>query len=148
MNTFPGYLAYDSQGNLFADGYSGDNSWKIWELPDGGSAFNALTLNRKMSALGSLQWISPYLAVAARDRIYRVDVSGSDATVVGDTTAQDGRPRAWIQKGTLIEPYASGAREIGFWKYPAGGKVERTLGDAGKKLYPIDSLSVSAASRH
>jgi WD40 repeat protein len=148
MNTFPGYLAYDSQGNLFADGYSSDNSWKIWELPNAGSAFNTLTLSQKISALGSLQWVSSYLAVAAKDRIYRVDVSGSDATVVGDTTAQDGRPRAWIQKGTLIEPYASGAREIGFWKYPAGGKVERTLDDAGKKLYPIDSVLVSAASRH
>jgi hypothetical protein len=46
MNTFPGYLAYDSQGNLFADGYSSDNSWKIWEL-----------LQRAKSAFGDIRLV-------------------------------------------------------------------------------------------
>jgi hypothetical protein len=53
--------------------------------------------------------------------IYRAEVSGSTATIVGHTQAVDGKPEGWIEGNALIEVHGKSHRTVGFWNYPEGG---------------------------
>jgi hypothetical protein len=86
-----------------------------------------LTLNEPDSNPGVVQWDGRYVAVGANGAkvIYRVAVSGSQATVVRTIHLYGDMPPSylfWVQGDTLLtasEPHKS---RIGVWRYPAGGK--------------------------
>jgi hypothetical protein len=144
----PGYCAYDSQGDLFVDaGDSELDRFALFELPSGGSEFSLLTLSKEIR-VGTLQWVSSYLAVSDRSHtIYRLSISGSTATVIGHTNAVDLKPHPWIQDGDIvIAPYGKAGKGIGFWNYPKGGKVTKTIGQVDKNFKKVNSIIVSVGS--
>ena len=141
--SFPGYCAYDDKGDLFVDVTDEHDHLDIAELPIGGSTLSALTLAGKVR-LGTLRWISPYLTVANSNKVLRLSISGSTATVVGRTRVVGGRPRAWIEDAELLEPYGKHNAAIGVWKYPKGGKPVATIHKVDKNFHDINSIVVSA----
>ncbi|MGA8534570.1 MAG: hypothetical protein WB615_10720 [Candidatus Tumulicola sp.] len=115
------FCGYDNKGNLFVDGPG-----VLAELPKGGTTFTTISVD-KGSPGGQVQWDGQYITFATQNSsaIYRVKVSGSTGTVVGVThlIGVGGQMNSsWIQGTTTLIPRGMGSEEIGFWKYPAGGK--------------------------
>jgi hypothetical protein len=127
--TIANYLScsYDNTGNLLLDGSNASKPFFFAELRQGSSTFTNFTLNEPDSNPGVVQWDGRYVAVGAygAQAIYRVAVSGSQATVVGTVTLHGDKPESylfWLQGDSLLtasEPHKS---RVGLWSYPAGGK--------------------------
>ncbi len=127
------FCGYDDKGNLFVDGqYAG--TFELGEMLKGSSSFKRIELKPAPGYSLNLQWAGKYIALAASSTVIdHVVVKGSKGTVVG-TTLLNGpvsstEVQFWIQRGTIIAPYASGTNteEVGFWKYPAGGRVRKSI---------------------
>jgi hypothetical protein len=120
---------YDSQGNLFADGF-GNNGFELIELPKGGSTGEKITTSNSPQFPGSVQWDGTYLTVFDQDtsETYQYTVSGTTATLkntVQFTGASD-CAQTWIVKGLLYCGDAgNGDGEV--FAYPAGGSPIATL---------------------
>jgi DNA-binding beta-propeller fold protein YncE len=125
------FCTYDDKGNLFFTG-SG-----LGELTPGSDVLKAIKVKSKSPLyLASIQWDGKHLAVTAPYKkrgplpLYRLKVTGSSATVVGETrlVSKSGRHNSlysiqyWIE-GTIIVGQ-NGRRNggLGFWRYPRGGK--------------------------
>lgn len=80
------HLGFDSAGDLFIDGTSNDYEPIIAELPAGSSDFIDLNVNHPIRRAEDIQWDGTYITVRAGDKLYRLAVSGSMATLVGTTT--------------------------------------------------------------
>ena len=129
------YCTYDSAGNLFAE--AGDRHGLVLvELPHGSDRFVRVTLNKPIEIPGPIQWDGTDLAIGypKSDAVYRVAVSGSTGTVVGSVLLKSPHGKIldqfWIDGHTLMVPFAASgthAQEIGFWKYPGGGKIVGSL---------------------
>ncbi len=142
------FVGYDNQGNLFIDGSNGSLQGVLAELPKGGSSFTNITLNQQLEKMGSIQWDGSYITVADGASICRLQISGSQAMVVGRTRLDGAWGKFgdfWIQGDTAIGPHFSGAphngRYVGFWHYPAGGKAYKVITNLSKRR---DDLMVSA----
>jgi hypothetical protein len=131
------YCTYDSEGNLFFDGYGTSDSFILVELPKGSSTFTTITLDHVIHSPGSVQWDDKDLAVedAGTSRssaavIYRFAISGSHGHKVSATTLTDsaGDAQFLIHGSIVIGPlsYNSG-QGIGFWSFPSGGAPVRTI---------------------
>ncbi len=116
---------YDNQGNLFADGFTGDRSgFALIELPKGSTKFQTIATSNSPEFPGSVQWDGTYLTVFDQDtsETYQYTVSGTTATLkntVQFTGASD-CAQTWIVQGLL---YCGDAGDYGaeVFKYPAGG---------------------------
>ncbi|MFY9738170.1 MAG: hypothetical protein WAK11_03870 [Candidatus Cybelea sp.] len=132
------YCGYDGSGNLFADGFKPRYPWAFAELPAGSSEFETIQLNRQIEKPGQVQWDGEYITIADEPHqiIYRVEINGSEATVVGKTKF-GGFSRSffgsWIYAGTVIVPFTKkhGIGYIGFWNYPRGGSPTKTFPGPG-----------------
>jgi hypothetical protein len=147
-----GYIhcAYDSNGNLFADG-GADGIGIIAELPKGASGMETVTLSEDIIPF-SMQWDGTYLATVALDYhpprddggvtrgpvlVDRVSVYGSSGTVVSTTQLKSPRDRNssygqyTIDGGTIVGPdrygHAGDRLPILFWHYPGGGKPFKVI---------------------
>lgn len=125
------FAGYDNGGNLFVDTYS-----SLEELPKGGNTFTHISLTQQIINAGTVQWDGSYITVEAPDhrpRIYRVSVSGSVGTIIGEIKLGKRIFRApaysWINGNTVIAPWANSRKnaKIGYWSYPAGGKVPNRI---------------------
>ena len=122
---------YDNQGNLFADGFTGDRSgFALVELPKGSSTFRTITTSNVVNFPGSVQWDGTYLTVVDQTAraLYQYTVTGTTATLkntVSLTGAGD-CAQTWIVKGLL---YCADAGTDGaeVFKYPAGGSIAATF---------------------
>ncbi len=135
------YCGYDGSGNLLADGFkpSSGNPSAFAELPAGSSEFETIALNHFIEKAGQVQWDGEYMTIADEEarKIYRVEISGSVATVVGGTPIKHsggGFGGPWIYRGTVIVPVRrngkkQGAKNIGFWNYPQGGSPTKVFQD-------------------
>jgi len=127
------YCGYDDKGDLFVDGqYDHEGTFQFDELPKGSSNFESIKLNEKPGHPLNIQWDGKYVALADSNTvIYHVAVKGSKGNVVGTTVLNGPGPigQFWIQGGTLVAPYGTGSLldEIGFWKYPQGGLVRKSI---------------------
>jgi hypothetical protein len=148
------YCGYDNVGNLFVDGFDG-SKWGLSELPEGGSTFEKLTLDQSVGQPGQVQWDGQYLSYesqeSGRPTISRLSISGSTATVVGQTRLKR-VPRAlrlsWIYQGSVVAPYVvngPASKDIGIWKYPKGTSTKRIMqfGDFNKKPFIFNGVTVS-----
>ncbi|MFZ0681964.1 MAG: hypothetical protein WAM84_03695 [Candidatus Cybelea sp.] len=116
---------YDNQGNLFADGFTGNRSgFALVELTNGSSKFVTIKTSNSPEFPGSVQWDGTYLTVFDQDtsEMYQYTVSGTTATLkntVQFTGASD-CAQTWIVKGLV---YCGDAGDYGaeVFKYPAGG---------------------------
>src|SRR5579863_4314247 len=116
---------YDNQGNLFADGFTGDRSgFALVELPKGSTKFVTINTSNSVDFPGSVQWDGKYLTVfdQHKEATYQYTVSGTKATLKG-TVSYSGSSdcaQTWIVQGLL---YCGDAGADGgeVFKYPAGG---------------------------
>jgi hypothetical protein len=123
------FCGFDSQGNLFVDGYSKHRRDLLAELPVGANKITKISVDLTIS-VGPVQWDGTYITVEnpiSAPKIYRIAVSGSKGTVVGVTKL--GRRSgpypaySWIQGDTVIAPFGPSSENniIGYWHYPKGG---------------------------
>lgn len=136
------YCGYDNKGDLFMDAEA-SGAW-FAELPAGSSNFVNLG---EPYAQGTVQWDGQYITIElprADPIIYRLEVSGSSVTTVGQTVLRSpGRRKdrhlayTWIDGDTVVAP---GRRvvSLGYWHYPAGGQRYHTVPVAG----PIYALLI------
>jgi len=130
-----GFCAYDGKGNLFVDGeYVGSGGYALLEMPKGSITFKSIKLESPPSFWYDIQWAGKYLALADSPTvIYHLAISGTRGTIIGSTVLNGPvsgiEVQFWIQGGTIIEPYGTGdlPNEIGFWKYPTGGKLRKKI---------------------
>lgn len=130
-----GFCAYDDKGDLFVDGeYVGSGNYALLEMPKGSDTFKSIKLNSPPSFWYDIQWAGKYLALADSPTvIYHVAISGAKGTIIGSTVlngpASGIEVQFWIQGGTIIEPYGTSdlPDEIGFWRYPSGGKLRKKI---------------------
>jgi len=133
------FAGYDGEGNLFVDGQGNKTAFALAELPKGGTGFVGLTINGTIKSMRSIQWDGNYITVFGGESIYRLQVSGSTATIVGRTEltrAYGGWGEFWIQGNTVIGPHMSdpphNGRWVGFWHYPAGGRAYKVIKSLSK----------------
>jgi hypothetical protein len=116
---------YDNQGNLFADGFTGDRTgFALVELPKGSTKFVTIKTSNSVQFPGSVQWDGTYLTVFDQDtsETYQYTVSGTTATLEGTVSFSGSGDCAqtWIVKGLLYCGDAdNGDGEV--FNYPAGG---------------------------
>lgn len=125
------FAGYDDAGNLFVDGVNNGTTQSLFaELPKGSSSMTNLTVDQAIGFPGGFQWDGKYMALEddMKDRIYRLNFSGSTGTVAG-TVQLSGHSHLmvqfWLQGSTVIVPFGGSprnAKKIGLWNYPAGGK--------------------------
>jgi len=116
---------YDPQGDLFADGFTGNRSgFALVELPKGAKTFETITTSNAVQFPGSVQWDGTYLTVFDQlaNATYRYTVSGTKATLQNTITYSGASDCAqtWIVKGLLYCGDA-GNEDGEVFKYPAGG---------------------------
>ena len=146
---------YDDKGNLFVSGSS--TGAQFVELPKGGTTFTPISFEPPIGfAGGRIQWDGHYLAIGdpgdygLTPSINQVTISGSTATVVGNTPL-NGAYNAfgeWIDGDRVIVPFVSsyyGASRVGYWKYPEGGRPEKVLFNRRYRFRFADSVTVSTA---
>jgi hypothetical protein len=122
---------YDNQGNLFADGFTGDRSgFALVELPKGSTKFETITTSNSPEFPGSVQWDGTYLTVFDQDTnaMYQYTVSGTTATLKGTVSFSGSSDCAqtWIATGVV---FCADAGEYGaeVFNYPAGGSPIATF---------------------
>ena len=150
------YCGYDSAGNLFVSGLNGHLAG-LSELPVGESTFSVLSINGSFDGFGQVQWDGKYVTVEGRNtgaiEVSRLQISGSTATVVGETRFK-GKLRnafqSWIYGNRILIPYSSGGQKvnkISAWAYPKGGKSVTNFGQFGQtKWARFAGVTVSVAS--
>lgn len=125
------YVAYDELGDLFVDGTTADGHWLLDELPKGASKFVELSVSGGPAGYQTLRWDGAYMTVRSFETIYRLDVSGSGATVIGTTKLSGARgyDEDTILNDVVLSDHPGGyhggaphdARLLGLWHYPKGG---------------------------
>ena len=139
--TVPNYCGYDDKGNLFCDGITNNGDlFRFAELPKGGNALIAATLNQSIGFGYSVQWDGKYLTVqdANVNKIYRFAFSGSSGTLKG-TVDLELVGKQYAVNPTLIvgktvmeatialvsstQPYGY----VNYYKYPEGGSPIKTI---------------------
>ena len=139
------FTGYDPQGNLFADGFTGDRTgFALVELPKDSSKFEKITTSNSPQFPGSVQWDGTYLTVFDQDAnaFYQYTVSGTKATLENTISISGAGDCAqtWIVKGLAYCGDAEYGAEV--FKYPAGGSpVAKFTGSFN------GSLGVTAAQR-
>jgi hypothetical protein len=151
---YPYYCGYDDKGNLFIDGEAKPRyKLAFVELRSGASTLTNVSLNRKITSPGAVQWDGKYLAVGVPDSnaIYQFTIEGSSGRLEGATDL-DGAPgpvfQFWIARfrNHLGEP--QGTRVVGaadgdaknivlYWKYPAGGAARHSITDGLEVPYGV-----------
>lgn len=135
----PRYCGYDANGNLYLDGYSKSLQILFAELPARATQFTSISLNQAVNEPGNLQWDGTYMAIgdSSTNVIYRFSFSGSTGTEVGSTTLGGvtyGLNQFWID-GSSVVGAAAVDKEVGIWKYPAGGSPVKVINQ--KQSIPI-----------
>jgi hypothetical protein len=128
--------AYDSSGNLYADGttYSKPPAFGFAELLEGAKKLKGITLDLALSSdyPGGVQWDGTYVAVGDYDNntIYQFTIKGNKGTKVGSTPLLDAGEvfKFLIRGSTVVVPseLSSGAA-IFYYNYPAGGSPTKTI---------------------
>jgi hypothetical protein len=135
---------YDKNGNLYADGFNGDDEFQLVELPKGSSTFEDISISNSVDFPGAVQWDGTYVTVNDQEAhdIYQYTVSGTTATLEG-TVALNGTSdcvQTWIA-GSLVFCPDAGNSEGYVFKYPAGGSSIATL--TGDWDLPIGFVQVA-----
>jgi hypothetical protein len=123
-------VGYDATGDIFVAGHAYPDQNCFAELPKGAGSLENLTLDQNFgTGIGNVQWDGKYIAFSSiSGSTYRFKIKGTVGKVVGSTTlngsAQD--DQGWIQGNVIIAPQQN-AKEVFFYKYPAGGNATKTI---------------------
>jgi hypothetical protein len=137
---------YDTKGNLFADGFTGNRiGYALVELPNGSQ--KAVTIKTSNAPIfpGSVQWDGKYVSVFDQlaNETYEYTISGTTATLKHTIkyTGMGDCAQTWIVTGLLYCADAGNdAAEV--YKYPAGGAPVATFTGAFD-----NPLGVTAAAK-
>lgn len=133
---------YDNEGNLFASGLA-NSDYVFEELPKGGNVFKYIR-PRHFFAVGIIQWDGKYLTneipLTNASLIYRLEISGSNAHVIGATRLDGAAGTSFIDRPRVI---VAGAGEVDFFDYPAGKHPTKKISDSNGPTGAV----VSAASQ-
>jgi hypothetical protein len=137
---------YDNQGNLFADGFTGDRTgFALVELPKGSSTFERIKTSNTVQFPGSVQWDGAYVTVFDQlaNALYRYTIAGTKATLRGTVkfTGSSDCTQTWIVKD-LVYCADAGNGDGEVFTYPAGGPATALL--TGRFDVP---LGVTAAQK-
>ncbi len=118
------FCGYDTNGNLFFDGFNDGYNFELVELPKGSTKPEAITTSNTVEFPGSVQWDGKYMAVTDQiaNAIYRYTIKGTKATLKG-TVALSGSSdcaQNWIATG-LVFCADAGNEDGEVFNYPAGG---------------------------
>jgi hypothetical protein len=143
---------YDPKGNLFVQGRKKENRGDagIAEIVAGSKKLVTLSLSgAKIAYPGSMQWDGQY--VTATDQalrrshvtgIYRLTVSGSQATAVSSSELSDVCMKGKVRYNDIVQPFLDGPTKkmneivggnlacdyrFGYWRYAQGGVPKRAL---------------------
>lgn len=136
------YCAYDSRGDLFADGVTaGSDNFELLEIPHGAHALRSVTLTPPIAGEAGLPlaWDGSYLDIAnpSSNRIDRYTVSGDKGSLADTVNLQQASGVIgpfWIASSgktkTLYAPIVEDSiPSVGVYRYPAGGEPIKTLYD-------------------
>ncbi|MGB7047487.1 MAG: hypothetical protein WBD57_04125 [Candidatus Cybelea sp.] len=152
---FPG-CAYDNNGNLFCDAYGSGDAFALYELPQGSSTVNTVSVSGTNGlTAGSMQWDGTALAfgAGAGPTLYQIQLSGSTGSVVGSTSLSGASFvwQFWITKNlgskkhkglrAIAPTFLNSVPTAGYWNYPAGGTATKTITDG---LSEPDGAALSA----
>lgn len=152
------FCGFDDKGNLFVDGLSNSSeAFHFAELPHGRKHFIDIALKElaNFNSPAGVQWDGKYIAVgvqttAPAPSIYQYSISGSQATLVGDTVLKEANyvDQFWLLSQSksrvatdVVAPnsgiggYGNYSGIAGFYDYPAGGTAFKTIADV-----PIGSV--------
>ena len=135
--------AYDSNGNLFVDGYNrSSEQFELGVVPENRVRGHLISISGgTINIAGFVQWYAPgnYLAVADSECgtaqlpcIHHVEISGSPGTITGTTFLEgpSGSQIFYLAQG-VIDPVdgslvagtrGPSTRSVLRWSYPAGGE--------------------------
>lgn len=139
------YCGYDDQGNLFLDGQGVSQNFGFSELPKGAKSFSGITVNQTITIAGTVQWDGKYVTVfqggSGSGIIYRLQISGSSATVVGTTSLNgaSGATGSWIVGRQVVvadQPHDA----VRLYPYPGGGNFLKSQTIVGASYVTV-SLS-------
>jgi hypothetical protein len=125
---------YDSNGNLYVAGATGKRLKKndvtvVAELPRGGTRLQTLNVTFPFAHPTAPHWDGKYLVLGPADgsTLNRYVPSASGLALHGTISFTNGDISQYvIQNGTLVAT-AEGGNAFGFWRYPQGGVVIRTV---------------------
>lgn len=131
------FPAYDDAGNLFVDGFPVSGNAVLAELPSGGSALEAVSMNQTVEFPGGLQWDGKYLAIGDQyqNAIYQLSISGTTATLAGTTSLGDANYMfdfdvtnvAKGEQGNAVVAASPNNASVSAWSYPAGGQPTQSF---------------------
>jgi WD40 repeat protein len=146
------FCGYDRKGNLYAsttNGRYGDQE-QLVRLAKGSSTFEQITLSVTLYANGnfpsSVQWDGKYMTVSSTSEgivgghdgpvyLYRLRISGDNATVVGTTTLSSRKNnfksgQTWIQDNHVLgADFFRGRGGVDLWSYPNAGEPRGIIPD-------------------
>jgi len=149
--------SYDNRGNLFVVGWPVSGGYfTLAELPKGEDKFTNISLSKKLGNPDSIQWDGENLAIEAQALVkgqlgsyvvYRVQVSGSKAKILGTTQFKFWRRpgRSTILQGAFVAVYGASAKSIGYWQYPLGGHAYEVIKDIAPSR--LGNLTISVAPK-
>lgn len=126
------FCGYDNEGNLYVDGTVGGYHVpdQVAVLPSGGSKFYDVALDQSMYFPGDIKWDGKYVAIGDQSTalIYQFNIEGSDGLEVGSTPLSNSSDVVgyWIDGKKVIGADA-GNNDVGYWKYPKGGKPTKII---------------------
>jgi hypothetical protein len=138
---FPGPPAYDSAGDLFMEGYANPPyALGVEELPHGARAFKKITLQgATIIRVGGVAWDGRYFALTiytgSATGLYRVQISGSVAKVVGKVLLTDSCSSKignsvydpWIEGNVVSGGNNVCKHRFDYWNYSKGGNPIRSI---------------------
>jgi hypothetical protein len=144
------FCGYDPSGNLYLSAENTNNGTAslLVRLTGNGTNFQVINLGSVLSGASSVQWDGAYMTVTSGASaqhfiplsIYRLSISGSNATIVGTTTLAIHKNKfggqSWIDSSSVLA-VTRGVGFIGRWKYPRGDKPSRRVPGAAPNLFGV-----------
>jgi hypothetical protein len=137
---------YDNNGNLYVVGQTfGSSQIELTRLARGDNNLQAINLNVSLQTgerfTPSVQWDGRYMTVSSTQgsphvhepvAVYRLNISGSQATIVGTMQLDSERELhsgdSWIDGRMIVGIYyLKGRAYVAFWPYPKGGDAHLSI---------------------
>jgi hypothetical protein len=166
-----GFCGYDDQGNLYLPVSIGPTPHLgLARLAHGSGSIEAINLNHEIYAnnadafLPSVQWDGKSMTVSSVPSdeghvsglvsVYRLEITGSDAKVIGTTKLEthnnDHAGQSWIQGKRIFGIYYHRSYgHVAVWRYPRGGNPVDKIGNVPAKSFStLFGVTISVAPPH
>ena len=160
------FCGYDNQGNLYLSAQEKSvSSIELARISNGSQSIDPINLSAQIYAgyefSPTVQWDGRNMTISSVPRVeghkgsgvvtvYRLDISGSNARVIGkaklESKANRHRGQSWIQNDNIIGlDDDKGYEYVSSWAYPKGGKPSGTIAKIPPGAGVLWGLDVSLA---